>query len=624
MKTNAIILLAILLQQYRAASEEISVASGNSAGESIEVIATGPGENAPEIERPEPVVLHSVERMGSHAIRLSLIRPVIVLPNDTLSFFRAKNSEAWQEVTLEMVNGYAYNTNAPAGNEYQYVAFYSRVSSSKWANNKRVFSAPSTGQTVADATCSLLAWEFGVAASLEEDTGFVGQVDVGYFIPNIPTSGTSSIIPPNPYQFVLTNNPNTGIGSYPVGAGWIIDRQVLLNGFVRSGFVADIGGSFTAPFSPVFVMNTDNAHRQSVPFGSLVEDPDEGPPIMLMDDAKFAAYHAEYSGDPAFGYDAVSNPSSQMVPAEVSTWRNISVRIFPEWAGESGTQFTLNHFVGVDVTTPYGTPSTTAQPGEQFRIVKGTGDPSPSTLWVSNMSRELEFDVRKRRVIKIKLVDVRLAYPTGASPGNPGDPNGPWVLERDYKGVANLFTSAASVQAELNNTFGKQANVWFSVSEDPNSLMVPDLDSYITMEEAKNPVHDIYTRAGQNRNYDDGYFTIFRIQNIALQYTSTVPVGPPRVVVKPFYGGIANDVGHPDALFAIVNVSSSVKICCHEIGHLLGLNHTWIPDTSYCESNFPDDARRRLMCYDCYPGTLFVVKPERDTIHETLDSFLGP
>lgn len=262
------------------------------------------------------------------------------------------------------------------------------------------------------------------------------------------------------------------------------------------------------------------------------------------------------------------------------------------------------------------------------------GSPTSSVLWVRGAETQLDLDVRKRREIHIRLVNVREEYPTGASPAHPGDPStSQWSIEEDNSAAIHHFAPTAAIQQKLNDTFGKQANVWITVTEDPTPFIVRDAsplpipiassDGYITTEEADLPGHPIRVQADQNRADNVGFFTIFRGSRFAMQYSYS---GPRLVIQQSGFVGKVNDIGHEFARFALMTWYASPTTYAHEIGHLLGLQHTWVNDpvTPYSETALPDDARRRVMCYDHYPGVHFLVKPERDRIHDTLDLFGRP
>ena len=114
-----------------------------------------------------------------------------------------------------------------------------------------------------------------------------------------------------------------------------------------------------------------------------------------------------------------------------------------------------------------------------------------------------------------------------------------------------------------------------------------------------------YSNLAQGNRNSGSIFTIFCVNRGGM-------VQSPGAQPTWFVGSFANNID-TTALFAVVSKNASLDTYAHEIGHLLGLNHTWIEGTEYSEAKLPDDARGRVMCYDRTGRRL--VKPERDAIH---------
>jgi hypothetical protein len=87
---------------------------------------------------------------------------------------------------------------------------------------------------------------------------------------------------------------------------------------------------------------------------------------------------------------------------------------------------------------------------------------------------------------------------------------------------------------------------------------------------------------------------------------------------KIFHGHKANSLDPRFAKFAIISkhLPASADLCVHEIGHLLGLRHTFVDGHPGSEKRAPEDAAMRIMSYDERGHR--VNKAERDIIHAQL------
>lgn len=483
---------------------------------------------------------------------------------------------------------------------------------------------------VADTPSTLLGLQLINLLDLPAGTELGGHVMLPGFIRDTPSTGRDAQLPPNPFDFSLANNPNTVNRPYEGPGGWQSERGIFESGYISTGKILNLSGSVTGPGPnqgvsfgfPIFEILSQSAANVSDPFGTAAAN-QGGRTVRSLDGAKYAAYRSEFSGDYAQGYDAASNPNWQMVPL-AGTPRDFHVNVLPDWNAVPPASYPIVNYSGTTIGDPAsGGVGDSVKPGDNTRrfITPDPGTaPDTGTLYVDNMGQFLYTDIRKRREIKVRIVNVLLKYPSGASIAHPDNsPNPIWVPESDF-GIRHLGATAAQIQQELNDTFGRQANVWITVTEDPNIMWVYDRDGCLAVEEADadTPIHAVRAMALQNRANGSGFFTLFRVSDRSGSRTidgKTVSGG---------YSGKVNKIGPPKSLFAFVRDYASADTYAHEIGHLLGLYHTFEFNTNYGEGVVPDDARRRLMCWDRYSTTRAIIMPEREVIHQTLDTFNPP
>ena len=593
-------------------SEDTSVAAGNSAGQSPEVMADDTAAGGEHISRPDQMSLWSAVRLGSDAVKLTFSFPLGGnQPFDQPVFFRATSPGAWEQVTLNfssIPDTYAYDSNAPAGNEYRYVLCLKRP-----YRGDQVYSKPSEIRMVADTNCRLRVDEAGTVRNLQDDTGLAGHLMVSEFLEDTPSTGQTAPPPPNPYDVPLENHPNTVVNHYWNYGEWWVTQEVSVTGFLATGKILDLSGICSAPASNTTAgfdyptLGFDTTNTLGLSNLNTAGVPNNGGRFVLdLAGMHLAAYRMEFSGNANEGYDSASYPNCQMIPLPGASLplspRDVTFKILPDWNGFPVASYILRAASIITFADPVsGGAGENVHPGDNIRRITDNDDfnvPGTTGVWVDGMGGMLVCDVRKRREIKVKIVNVRLTYPTGSSIANPGDrttPRSQWVTERNELILHAQDTAPVSqVQTEMNDTFGKQANVWITVSEDPTTMIVDDLDACLTMEEADAAGHPLRTKALQNRISGTGQFTLFRIAG----KTGRVIGG---TVLVDLFASRVNFIGALDSLFANMSILAGSKAYAHEVGHLLGLHHTWVapnPETPSSESLIPDDARRRIMCYD--------------------------
>lgn len=567
---------------------ELGIAAGNSAGESG--VAMNDGTAGSLIVLPPAPSINRVERIDKTTVKVFFDAWTPAQPFDQLYLYRAADSNGWEVISSLAGNSSSFTTldaAAPAGHDYRYSAIV--IGTRKASGGilpEQVGSDPSTEKRIVDAAVKLLvsSWWYPVT---NPPALPAGEIRVENFIPEdyIAVAGQP---PASSYVF---NGPLTPRD--PLLGG----TQTEKIGYVPRARDLHVSGTWQSydAFDFLFTNIVPQTSANNYFFGESTINGAGW--IWNLNDSLLKLHYAicNSSGDTtgyydSKGFDGRSNPYWQMLP--------------------SGGSRTLSFHSTVATPLSKDDPLT-LQPdnipvGSSTVAVSANGaNPGEKAVEAPDLGGKVKLDVRPRRnptvaVYPVYRTKIDAQHPTGV---------------RIDEGAVRLPTKAA-LEAELHAIYGERANVWFTVTVAPQELEftpADDKDGNGKCAITDNDEKEKLRATAEGNGYD---YSIFMFSTGGWETTIVLNAGTPqeRTVHIPGQGGKADSIPGPFA----VSDSPNVTLLAHELGHCMGLNHTFRQNTEvYGNCVIPDASDSRVMGYG-RPGGKRLIKPERDVIFQNI------
>lgn len=154
----------------------------------------------------------------------------------------------------------------------------------------------------------------------------------------------------------------------------------------------------------------------------------------------------------------------------------------------------------------------------------------------------------------------------------------PTLIYDSYNGVYHYpppLPDAATLQAELNDIYGRQANVTFTVILKPQITVDTANFGSPPFSPYPHPVSEMKSALWNASNKED----------LVLFWVDEMEEGTAAQVFRIVSRG------------AVIGPDAGTKAVAHELGHCFGLSHCWRPDSDSSLANIADLESKRLMGY---------------------------
>lgn len=537
---------------------------------------------------------------------------------DILRVLRSQDDGPWVEVSPSGPAGSSstpieFEDPAPSDHDYRYVAIVVGVREGIGLNT--VASNPSNEMRVTDIAFSA---ELGKA---DNTTGVEGDFSLGGFIPDdyVSVDGTPApdpFEPPGPYTETLPYGPTLRASGFrapgTLKRGEIFQLDSMFRG---SGDQAWCG--ITVAEWWVFYLTS---------WDFLPHDP---PPWWYSVSGTVWAPDLTFTGDALLGFDGRSNPKWQMLPVGLN--RQIDVQAAPITTNPNGLGMSRPIiYVGKNPAGQNEPSSVECSPlvtGSQITVSHLTGIDSPILKqhklgpnppddpyfafvnWDTNQEYvtvrgALGVDIRPRYDLTVGVYPVYRRVRTILDPDGPGTRVPTYSIEQD-------IPSAASIAAELNQSFGNRANVWFTATIE-DAIEFDDWDDNSGDDHvAENTWQAIPFAAIANGDGHRVSVFVFAVGRWGQDYNGRfIPLV-----------GLASANAIPGNYVFVDSFTlegdGGPGLIAHEVGHCLGLQHAFAESNPIGTRFIPDIANERVIGYG-HPNGRQLIKPERDIVHDNI------
>jgi hypothetical protein len=188
-----------------------------------------------------------------------------------------------------------------------------------------------------------------------------------------------------------------------------------------------------------------------------------------------------------------------------------------------------------------------------------------------------------------------------------------WGIPKDI--VPQDTPSASDLQTYLNQVFGKQANLFFTVTRNDFSAnydILPKINGILDITESQGARPSAEQKVIEGNASPGVNFNVFYVADYQGLVTGTAPADHGSIGISYYTRHVAY----------VRDTDVTLNVSAHEIGHLLDLGHTdwtFLPDASpntagpkYVQDPSPSD---RLMFPVISGSNTFLIKPEWDIIN---------
>ena len=559
---------------------EIGVVAHNAAGDSAAAFEAG----APTTQaHPAPPSGLSVTRIDGQRLRLIWSGEATTngLPN-AFRIWRADFGGPWVPIVVSLpaasvqVGSLFYYDDAVLPGRYRYAVA---------AVNAFVAGDSLNIRTLSDAVDASIA-ETGVefAASLDgtplaphPQATFYGNAS-----PFVPSDYDAySVAPPvpapDPYAFSIALPDPEPDSPYGINASLV--------GIVPKGkaisFQANL--TWTPPPSPSAYFGTVSVFTPN-PARPLPHPVSGNAPAVRMTGTITIADGSFSSALP--GFDSRSNPRARMIPVNGSASVNLDLQ-----PGQ----------LLMDAGVTSGAHRLTPQSRKSSGVinVKNTNTTAEDML-LATYGSDILAEVR---LAPKPLVSRTVAIVKVYLPGEPGQP--PWPSHpEDYTFEPPSHTVLQNI---FDETYFKQANVKFTVLPTQTIVVNYDIGTPDHILDVSN--EDEYNAVLNAPSLVQADYYVFFVKRFGLSSGGQV------FIIRDAWGIAPQLPGGGAGRAAFVRIDISGRVCVHEVGHLLGLQHVWLEDFDYSLLKIPGNENERVMGYG---SGIRMLKPEWDEIHQKL------
>lgn len=424
--------------------------------------------------------------------------------------------------------------------------------------------------------------------SFPDDPSPTGYLRVEKFIPETYVAANAQPAP-DPFQI---NGPFSGIYEPAPGHRYQIvpgfgEAEGFVRGFLPRGKPLLLDGLIHSLHEHKFPeISVQFLPHLGDPFAESSYGGEPNDRILNVSNQPVYVYDLLFAGNASLGFDNRSNPPWQLLPVEQE--RHVNFLLSPSGAVSNADLIPDAALTAERVENVTNAVALRNRPGTPF----GEGQ-----VQVQGIRGTLKADIRPPRNPTVAVYPVYRRKRDALHPDGVRIPTTPIALP-----------TKAALEAELNRVYGNNANVWFNVTIAPEVLEFDDgedldgdgrcaLNSAEQSQFENKAATDSYTYSiflfdfgGWSRYFPLGGFTVQGIGGLAFQ--------------------IPGDFVFTD--------SPGVNLLAHELGHCMGLEHTFQAEIPYGAANIPDHSETRVMGYGEGGGR--VIKPERDIIHARLQA----
>ena len=583
----SLITTTLLLHWNLSAIADISVSAANPDGESEEAyeVASSPAGSPILVKPAAPTELKATRLDGSRVMLQWTGTPVHAL--DYFHVFRAKDNQNWAKLYWTVVgtfkDNYTRNTSIiddtafvressvdTVDHTYRYVVVMKgfRFSPSLGVETE-LLSDCSNEAAARDVFGRMRAGIFRTSPP-PFDSSVSGTVAIQRFVPSDAPSSVPPILPIDPYNFTGPFATHEDNGTYP----YMLFGEKT--GYLPRGISLSVGADILSTGMDLPFLEF-SGFAPYLDLGPYPITP-SGVGLRLTFDGHLPILDASASGNTVHGFDAASNPKWLMVRAESS--QAFTVNMLPN--------------TGIGMYPVSAPPGTTIQPttvpaGQTAMSITTTQPVAPgSMIFVADTAVAAVTRKRKKTVkVMFRQVAAKRWWPK----------HNLWVSNK-FQIPALTNELKATIRAEMDAAFHRQANVQITVEFNPTivELVDDDLIFCLGTPEAR------WFEVDAAKNFLNGYdYTIFYV----VSWAKKDDLGK----VAPGFGGTVNRISGE---FAFINLRGPYMEA-HELGHLFGLRHPWDRNTGLGQDTVPDRIAERLMGYDTTNHRL--IKAEWDKVN---------